>query len=1147
MRFVPGNQFGVYTLQHRLGAGGMAEVWAATHAVLKIQVALKILFHGHPAVQARLLREGRAQAAMDHPNILPVRDLISVNGAPGLVLPLIEGPSLDKVLALYRPTEPETVALIRAITAGVYHAHQKGMIHRDLKPGNVLLETRWGQIVPRVSDFGLVKITTEESQTRSGAMMGTLNYAAPEQILDARAVDHRADLFSLGVILVELLTGSRPFQGTSIRELLAVYQQGPDLQTIPPPWQGLCQSLLAVEPGHRLSDCGQLLSDLDEIHPPMPRTTLTIGGGLAQAIRRVWQGAPSLVPVPSTDATPTTPLVLRDNHVSESQTFNSSLFASALPPALSHHNLPAEMDAFIGRTPELEALAALLHAGRLVTLLGTAGTGKTRLALRYAHDALDGWPGGVWFCDLSDAHTAEDIAFIVSKVLDAPIEQHDPFIQIGHAIAGRGRCLMIFDNFEQLVDHSTETVMRWRSRAPDARFLITSRTLLGVPGEQILSLTPLQPADAVALFIARTQTKRPNLDFTIDEREDIADLVKLLDGLPLAIELAAARIRMMKPRIMIQRMNQRFQLLGATRQSRRQSTLRAAIDWSWNLLEGWAKRAFMQCSVFEGGFTLDAAESVLDLSAVEDDPDHPPPWPMDAIQSLVDRSLLMPLADNALGEPRFGMLLSLQDYAAEKLAASDPAIQDGCHRRHITVYAAYGRSASANLMGHADGTAWWWSLMAEYDNLVAGVQRAERLDTPIALAHLALAISEVVRRRGPYAVGLEILQRALRRLPSQRHPALAAALMVRLGIFYKNLGKLERAEQHYQAALQAWQTIGDPGGICDVLGGLGLLHLHRGQKKPAMLHLERALQIARQNRDGHQVANLLNSLGSVQYTRGQPAQAEALLQEALSTSRTHADRQTEGMVLSNLGNLYYSQGEIPRALRSYQQALIIHREVGNRSSEATALSNLGMSSYNAGAIEESYQYYQRALDIAKRVGDRNAQARALSSIATLMLEQSDLDAAEIRFEQALAIAQEDKRRFREAIVRYNLGRLYQQQNRLDDSWETLAHALKIAKRVKSPHLEGIVMGHMGMLCGLQGQRAEGRDLLIRGEQILDALNDQHNLGLLLCQRAAFEQRAGQPDAMARALKRVRQLTEALRLGPDAVLMKQLTALEANAS
>ncbi|MEL6348324.1 MAG: serine/threonine-protein kinase, partial [Myxococcota bacterium] len=292
MQLSAGQQIRHYTLNYRLGQGGMAEVWAATNSILGVQVALKVLFGGNPILQQRLIREGRAQAALDHENILPVRDVIDVGGSLGLILPLIQGPSLDKLLQHYRPSTDETVALFRAIVEGVGHAHQHGLIHRDLKPGNILLEERWGRVVPRVADFGLVKgsgpsFSENEGVTRTNSMMGTLHYAAPEQLLDASTVDHRADLFSLGVILVEMLTGRRPFQASSLRELLAAYKTGPDLSGVPEAFQELCLSLLADDANHRLSDSAILTKQLGIVHRLPPRQVLGLVSGVAKAMREI--------------------------------------------------------------------------------------------------------------------------------------------------------------------------------------------------------------------------------------------------------------------------------------------------------------------------------------------------------------------------------------------------------------------------------------------------------------------------------------------------------------------------------------------------------------------------------------------------------------------------------------------------------------------------------------------------------------------------------------------------------------------------------------------------------------------------------------------------------------------------------------------
>ena len=287
------------------------------------------------------------------------------------------------------------------------------------------------------------------------------------------------------------------------------------------------------------------------------------------------------------------------------------------PVRAIRQNLPSERDAFVGRIAELQALAQELDAGaRLVTVVGPAGTGKTRLACRYGRAWLGDWPGGVYFCDLSEARSVDGVFFAVAMALEVPLGKGDPGVQIGHVIASRGRCLVILDNFEQITEHAQATVGHWLDRAANAAFVVTSRERLHLAGEAIFPIEPLPLAsDALELFAARARAQRPDFVLNDANRAAVAEVVRLLDGLPLAIELAAARVRIFSPAQLVERMRDRFRLLaGARGAAARQATLKAAIDWSWDLLAPWEQAALGQCSVFEGGFTLEAAEAVLDLA-----------------------------------------------------------------------------------------------------------------------------------------------------------------------------------------------------------------------------------------------------------------------------------------------------------------------------------------------------------------------------------------------------------------------------------------------------------------------------------------------------------------------------------------------------
>ena len=751
------------------------------------------------------------------------------------------------------------------------------------------------------------------------------------------------------------------------------------------------------------------------------------------------------------------------------------------PPLASQtgHSLPAERDAFVGRREPLAELARRLGAGaRLVSVLGIGGTGKTRLVTRFGWNSLGDFPGGVWFCDLAQARSLDGILHAVAQGLDVPLGKDDAVTQLGHAIAGRGQCLVILDNFEQVTRYVEETLGRWLNRASVARFVVTTREVLGLPGEEVLALAPLAPSDAVALFMRRAEAAKPGFELSAEDQSAIAPLVKLLEGLPLAIELAAARVRLMPPRTLLLRMSERFKLLSsAGGRLDRQATLRAVFDWSWDLLSLPEKAAMAQLSVFEGGFTLEAVEAILDLSAYDN-----APWSMDALQSLVQKSLVRQVTDD-----RFDLLVSAQEYAAEHLrtparyAGSGPAALLAAQARHGAYFAGLDEKAAI-----ADAC-------AELDNLVAACRRAAaRGDADVAANALQGAWAGLTLR-GPFSVGIELAS-VVQATPGLGAPAAARVDWI-MGRALTASGKDPEARVQFEASLARARELGDRRCECRALVSLGLLDSDGGRQEPARAHAEAALAIARELKDRTLQSSAINSLGTLESSLSRPEQALAHYEAALTLTREVGDRHLEGNMLGNLGSEYAGMGIMDKA-RSYDEAaLAVARELGNRRLEGNTLCNLGLLHQVQGRFAEALDQLEAALAVARDMGNAHL----------------------------------------ECVVLCNVGMVCDSLSRFDDARDHFKAALAIACELGHRRLEGQVQSYLGLLHAHQARFDEARDCLDAGERLLRAVSDRMSLGILLCNRAETEHLAGFADAARAALAAAAVIAGEVGAGADSEL------------
>jgi predicted ATPase len=1043
----------------------MGEVYEAWDEELSIPVALKTLHvqAGTEALQ-RLKREGLVARAVSHPNVCRVYDL----GRHGegdarvwfLTMEVLRGETLEERLRVRGRLSPESaLPIAEQMAAGLGAAHQAGVVHRDFKTANVMLVRGDAGEQAIVTDFGIARAPEAAAGKEvEPQLFGTLAYMAPEQVR-GEPVGPAADIYALGIVLYEMVTGTLPFTGSSAIEAARrrLEEEAPSPRSVVPElderWEGVILRCLDQDPRRRFALAEEVATVLAG---RAPRTKV---GGL-----------------------------------------------EVMPRA--RHTLPAERDAFVGRESEIEELGRHLAGGaHLVTLLGAGGMGKTRLAVRYGWRSLGDWPGGVCFCDLTEARSLNGIASAVAGPLGVQLGRGDPIEQLGHAIAGRGRCLMILDNFEQVVDLAAMTVGRWLESAREARFVVTSRERLGLgEKEKVQGVEPLALEPAMELFEARARWLRPGLQLAGAEAESAREIVRLVDGMPLAIELAAARMRVMSAAQIAAQMRRRFQLLTGGR-SARHETLEVAIDGSWELLSPWEKAAWAQCGVFEGGFTLEAAEGVLDLGAWPE-----APWVVDVMQSLVDKSLLrtrVPRMEPGEGVPetRLGMYVSLQDYARLKLR-EEGAIANGgsglsaalaAEERHGRCYARYGTQEQIDGLDRHGGVGRRHGLGRELENLVAACQRAvARGDRETALAAYRAA-SHVLFLRGPLEMAVKLGQEVLAWMPGPEH---RAPIFFLLGWAELISGRMEEAQRLLEASLAIYRELGDRGHEGIVCGTLAILLMNQGRMKEAHAHFEHELAI----------------------------------------DRELDNRYREGIVLLNLGQCYRRQGQMEEARAHFEAALALCREVGNRRVEGMLLNNLGQLHRKQGRMEEARAHLEAALAIDREVGSRLAEGNALNTLGSVYFELGDLQVANTHFQAALTIHREIGSRFMEGLTIGNLGHLHFEQGHVEEASAHYEAALAICREVGNPFGEGEALAALGTLHLRQGRLGEAREALNQGEAVIRRVGGSLELGILLCARAELEHRIGNIGAARATLGEAEGIAAHAGAGQGSELGRKLAKL-----
>jgi predicted ATPase len=640
---------------------------------------------------------------------------------------------------------------------------------------------------------------------------------------------------------------------------------------------------------------------------------------------------------------------------------------------------------FIGRARERAALAGLLADARAVTLIGPSGIGKTSLARRVA-----GERGAVGFCDLSNARDPDDVVAATAAVLGLPLARDagDGRSQLGNALAARGPTLLVLDNAEHAAAALAGLLEGWLERAPEARFLVTSLCRLGLQAETIYELPPLGLEEAVELY----EERAGRLGEAIADREAVEELVERLDRLPLAIELAAARARVLRPRQLLARLADRFAVLKDSSKHGRYESLSDAIRCSFELLAPVEATALAECGVFAGGFTLEAAEAVLDLEGL----DGPVAPVVDLLEALRDKSLLF-LDDG--DPPRFRLLESVRAYARRELARTGRLA--AAERRHALHFIAVGEGPSDG--GLDDGRL--RRVGAEASELLAAHRR--HLDREPALAaRAALALNPVVALRGPPTSEAGLLDHAVAAARRCRDSLLLARTLRARALVRSRHGRVPEALADADEALRLAREAGARLLELHVRTEQGRILAFGGDLGRASEHLTRAIAGLAGLDQPFLEGYARNLLGIVEEARGNLEACASAFEAAQACFRRFGSKRFEAVALMNLGVTRHVQLRLEDARSLVGRSLELFRAIDDRACEADALLNRGCIELTAGDLARAEETLRGSLALERRFGNRRFEALALGRLGIVALERGEWHAARQELQETLAILRE---------------------------------------------------------------------------------------------------------------------------------------------